>query len=70
MAWFTLIFGGAILLTGLLGQIFGIRRGRPAHPHDRLARTLVLTVGSAVVGLWLIAFSVAQLLHLHTTGHW
>jgi hypothetical protein len=70
MAWFTLIFGGTILLIGLLGQIFGIRRRRAAHPHDRQARMLILTVGSAVVGLWLVAFSVAQLLHLHTTGHW
>jgi len=70
MAWFTLIFGGAILLVGLLGQIFGIRRGQPAHPHDKQARRLILTIGSAVVGLWLVAFSVAQLLHLHNTGHW
>jgi hypothetical protein len=70
MAWFTLIFGGIILLIGLLGQIFGVRRGRPAHPDDRRAGKLVMTVGSTVVGLWLVAFSVARLLHLHSTGHW
>lgn len=70
MAWFTLIFGGAILLIGLLGQVFGIRRGLPAHPEDRRARKLVVTIGSMVVGLWLVAFSAARLLHLHTTGHW
>ncbi len=70
MAWFTLIFGGVILLIGLSGQIFGIRRGNPSHPHDRQARRLVMTIGSAVVGLWLVAFSAARLLHLHHTGHW
>jgi len=70
MAWFTLIFGGVILLIGLFGQVFGIRRGTPAHPHDRSARRLIVTIGSAVVGLWLVAFSVARLLHLQHTGHW
>jgi hypothetical protein len=70
MAWFTLIFGGAILIIGLIGQVFGIRRGTPAHPHDRKIRRIVLTVGSVVVGLWLVAFSAARLLHLQHTGHW
>jgi hypothetical protein len=70
MAWFTLIFGGAILIIGLLGQIYGIRREIPGHPHDRKARRLVVTIGSAVVGLWLVALSVARLLHLQHTGHW
>lgn len=70
MAWFTLLFGGAILIIGLLGQIYGIRRRDPAHPEDRKARKLVVTIGSMVVGLWLVAFSAARLLHLHTTGHW
>jgi hypothetical protein len=70
MAWFTLIFGGAILIVGLLGQIFGIRKGAPSHPHDRHARRLIVTVGSMVAGLWLVAFSVARLLHLQHTGHW
>jgi hypothetical protein len=70
MAWFTLIFGGAILIIGLIGQFYGIRRRTPVHPEDHKARKLVLTIGSMVVGLWLVAFSAAQLLHLHTTGHW
>jgi hypothetical protein len=70
MAWFTLIFGGLILLVGLFGQVFGIRRKAPSHPQDRKAGRIVLTVASAVVGLWLVAFSVARLLHLSHTGHW
>lgn len=70
MAWFTLITGGIILLIGLLGQIFGTRRGSPAHPDDKRVGKIVVSIGSAVVGLWLVAFSVVHLLHLHTVGHW
>jgi hypothetical protein len=70
MAWFTLIFGGVILLIGLFGQVFGIRHKPATHPQDRTAGRLVITIGSAVVGLWLVAFSAVRLLHLHHTGHW
>ncbi|MFT4111948.1 hypothetical protein [Silvibacterium sp.] len=70
MAWMTLIIGGIILLAGTLGQVVILRRKEAGHPQDRQARTLAVTIGSAVVGLWLVAFSAAQLLHLHHTGHW
>jgi len=70
MAWLTLLIGGVVLIIGLLGQFFGIRRGQPAHPEDRRVGKLVITIGSTVVGLWLVAFSVAHLLQLHTVGHW
>ncbi|GGH13128.1 hypothetical protein [Silvibacterium dinghuense] len=70
MAWMTLIIGGIILLAGLVGQYVFLRHRDPRHPHDRQARRLVVTIGSAVVGLWLVAFSAVQLLHLHHTGHW
>jgi hypothetical protein len=70
MAWLTLIIGGVILITGLLGQMFGTRHGNPAHPDDKRVGKIVVTIGSAVVGLWLVAFSAVQLLHLHTVGHW
>ncbi len=70
MAWLTLIIGGAVLIIGLLGQVFGIRRGHPAHPEDRRVGRIVITIGSTVVGLWLVAFSVAHLLELHAVGHW
>jgi len=69
MAWLTLVIGGIILLIGLIGQFFGIRRGRPAHPEDKRVGRLVITIGSTVVGLWLVAFSVAYLLKGHTFGH-
>jgi hypothetical protein len=69
MAWITLIIGGAVLLAGLLGQCFGIRRGIPAHPADKRVGKLVISIGSAVVGLWLAAFSVAHLLHMHAVNH-
>ena len=71
MAWFTLIFGGVILLIGLLGQFYGIRAHKKNyHAEDKLARRVVVTIGSVVVGLWLVAFSAAHLLHLHHTGQW
>jgi hypothetical protein len=68
MAWFTLIFGGVILIIGLLGQMYGIRRRKPVHPEDRRVGKIVVSIGSAVVGLWLVAFSAAQLLHMHNIG--
>jgi hypothetical protein len=70
MAWLTLAIGGTILVIGLLGQIFGIRRGKRASPEDRRTGKIVLTIGSTVVGLWIVFFSVVHLLHLHTIGHW
>ena len=69
MAWLTLIIGGTILVIGLLGQNFGIRRGKRGHPVDRRTGRLVVTIGSTVVGLWIVFFSVVHLLHLHTLGH-
>jgi len=70
MAWFTVIFGGIILIVGLLGQIFGIRKSKSSHPEDRRFGKLVFTIGSVVVGLWVVAFVASRLLHFKTTGHW
>jgi hypothetical protein len=70
MAWFTVIFGGIILLVGILGQFFGIRKGMSTHPEDLRLGRLVFTVGSIVVALWLVTFFVVRLLHFKTTGHW
>ncbi|MFY9938682.1 MAG: hypothetical protein WAK33_17505 [Silvibacterium sp.] len=70
MAWFTVIFGGVILIIGLLGQIFGLRKGRSTHPEDKRMGRLVFTVASVVVFLWIVAFTTARLLHHDFTGHW
>ena len=70
MAWFTLIFGGVILIIGLLGQIYGIRSSRSPHSHEKHIGKLVFTIGSVVVGLWVLAFAAVRLLHLDITGHW
>jgi len=70
MAWFTVIFGGIILIVGLLGQIFGLQKGRSTHPEDKRMGRLVFTIGSVVVFLWIVAFTTARLLHHSTTGHW
>ena len=69
-SWLTLIIGGLVLIVGLYGQFFAIRRGAPAHPEDKRAGRLILTIGSTVVGLWLVAFSVVHLLRLHAIGRW
>jgi len=69
-AWLTILIGGPILLIGLCGQCFGIRSSKRANPDDRRIGKIVLAIGSTVVGLWLIAFSVVHLLHLHTVGRW
>jgi len=70
MAWFTLCIGGIVLLAGLCGQCFGIKRKAPGHPSDKFVGKMVLTIGSTVVGLWLVAFSVVHLIHLHSVGRW
>jgi hypothetical protein len=69
-ALFTVIIGGIILIVGLLGQIFGIRKGRSSHPEDRRMGKIVFTVGSIVVALWIVTFVTVRLLHFKTTGHW
>jgi hypothetical protein len=71
-AWLTLLLGGVVLVLGLLGQFYGIRvtKPRPSPPDDRRMARIVLTIGSTVVGLWLVFFSVAHLLRLHSVGRW
>lgn len=70
MAYLTLIVGGLILAVGVLGQFFGLRRGAPAHKEDKRMGKIVITVGSAVVGLWLVVFAVSHLMRLQVVGRW
>lgn len=70
MAWLTLIVGGIILVVGLWGQFFAVRRGPRTHPDDKRMGKIVLTVGSAVVGLWIVFFAVAHLMRLQVVGRW
>lgn len=65
MAWFTLILGVALMAIGIGGQIFGTRKTSTLAPRDRHTRNWVFTVGSLVVGLWIVAFSAAHFLHHH-----
>jgi hypothetical protein len=62
MAVVTLIIGIVLLGIGLLGHTFFTRQKRALHPDEHRARRWVMTIGSVVVGLWLVAFSAAQLL--------
>ena len=65
MAWTTLILGVLLMAIGIGGQIFGTRKSSSLAAHDRPARRWVLTVGSLVVGLWIVALSAAHFLHHH-----
>jgi len=70
VSWLTLVIGGVILVVGVLGQFFGVRRGPRVHPEDRRMGRLVLTIGSTVVGLWLVFIAVAHLMRLQVIGRW
>ena len=70
MAWLTLAIGVLLMAVGLGGQIFGVRKTSKLAHHDRPVRKWILTVGSLVVGLWIVAFSAAHYLRFHHTGHW
>ncbi len=65
MAWTTLILGALLMAIGIGGQIFGVRKSTTLAPGDRRIRNWVFTVGSLVVGLWVVAFSAARFLHHH-----
>jgi hypothetical protein len=67
MALLTLIIGVILLGIGLLGHTFFTRQKRELHPDEHRARRWVMTIGSLVAGLWLVAFSATQLLHHY--GH-
>jgi hypothetical protein len=65
MAWITLILGALLMAIGIGGQIFGTRKSSTLSAHDRPARRWILTVGSLVIGLWIVALSAAHFLHHH-----
>jgi hypothetical protein len=65
MATLTLIIGIILLGAGLLGHTFFTRQKRALHPDEHKARKWVMTIGSVVAGLWLVAFSAVQLLHYY-----
>lgn len=70
VTWLTLTIGIILMAVGLVGQIFGIRKTTRLAEPDRPVRKWILTVGSLVVGLWIVAFSAAHYLHYHHSGHW
>jgi hypothetical protein len=65
MAWTTLILGALLMAIGIGGQIFGTRKTTTLAPHDRRARNWIFTVGTVVIGLWIVALSAVHFLHHH-----
>ena len=65
MAWITLVLGAVLMAIGLAGQIFGIRKSSTLAPQDRHTRNWIFTVGTVVIGLWVVAFSAAHFLRHH-----
>ena len=65
MAWITLVLGALLMAIGLAGQIFGIRKSSTLAPQDRHTRNWIFTVGTVVIGLWVVAFSAAHFLRHH-----
>ncbi|MGC2636407.1 MAG: hypothetical protein WA294_04465 [Acidobacteriaceae bacterium] len=70
VTWITLTVGVLLMIVGLAGQIFGVRKTSRLADHDRPVRKWILTVGSLVLGLWIVAFSAAHYLHHHHSGRW
>jgi hypothetical protein len=68
MAILTLAIGVIIFGIGIAGQAFGVRKSRPLNPGDRHGGRIVVTVGSIVVGGWLLIYSTVHLLHSHMIG--
>jgi len=68
--WLTLVIGGVVLVIGIFGQFFGMRRQPRTHPEDKQMGRMVLTIGSTVVGLWILFFAVSHLMHLGIAGRW
>ena len=65
MAIITLIIGIVLFIVGVAGQTMSRTKKPAAHPGDRRGFNIILTVGSIVIGAWLLIISTVQLLHAH-----
>ena len=65
MAILTLIIGIVLFGIGVAGQSLTRSKKPVAHPGDRRGLNVVVTVGSIVIGAWLLIISAVHLLHLH-----
>ncbi len=63
-----LVIGGLLFFVGIVGQfVLGKRRRQGVtHKQDRAGARIVLTLGSIVIGLWLIIASAAGILHANS----
>lgn len=61
----TLVVGVILLVVGIAGQSITRSKKPVAHPGDRHGLKVVVTVGSIVIGAWLLIISAVHLLHVH-----
>ena len=68
MAIVTLIIGIVLFGIGVAGQTMTRSKKPAAHEDDRKGFQIVVTIGSLVVGAWLLIISTVHLLHAHHPG--
>ena len=61
----TLIIGIILFGIGIAGQSMTRSKKPAAHAGDRHGFRVVVTVGSIVIGAWLLILSAVHFLHLH-----
>ncbi len=70
MAVFILVIGFLIFAVGVGGQlVIGGHFTNKAHPGDRKAARMLLTLAAIIIGAWMFIASAAALLHGHSRSH-
>jgi multisubunit Na+/H+ antiporter MnhE subunit len=69
MAWVLLAAGFFLFLTGILAKIYSLKTKRNVQPDERRAWRVVVRIALFVIGWWLMAVAVTQILHSHHPSH-
>lgn len=69
MIWILLSVGLILFGIGIGAQVRGRAKARESPADDSRARRWVVTVGTVVVGAWLVALSATHLIFLIYAAH-